>query len=336
MLNFRSNLLVLFFLSLLLNHAIGEERYFMRVGTGSISGVYYATGNTICRFIRKYSINDNTLDVSCSVQSTPGTMYNLNALRNGDLELAAAQEDWAYDAYNGTGLFSSMQPMSSLRSLFSTHKEAFTVLVRKDLGIRDFDGIKHRIVNIGAPGTGVRGTMEKIMRVKGWTSGDFKLTTELSSSEQVRALCDGKIDVMTMVIGHPSGLFQEASATCSVQLVSLDDETRKKLLLDHPYYYSYDIPVDLYPGLAEEETKTIAVKSGFYVLEDFSDDKAYKLVSSVFSNFSALQGTHPAFSHITKVDLIPEAGNIPIHSGAKQFYKQIGLLRDSGGKSYPE
>ncbi|KYH12362.1 TAXI family TRAP transporter solute-binding subunit [Neorickettsia sp. 179522] len=336
MLNFRSNLAMLFFLSVLLNHAVGEERYFMRVGTGSISGVYYATGNAICRFIKKHSISDNALDVYCSVQSTPGTMYNLNALRNGDLELAAAQGDWAYDAYNGTGLFSSMQPMSSLRSLFSTHKEAFTVLVRKELGIKSFDEIKDKIVNIGAPGTGVRGTMEKIMRAKGWTSADFKLTTELNSSEQVRALCDGKIDVMTMVIGHPSGLFQEASATCNVQLVSLDDETRKKLLLDHPYYYSYDIPAALYPGLAEKEIKTIAVKSGFYVLEDFSDDKAYKLVSSVFSNFAILQSTHPAFSHITKVDLIPEAGNVPIHSGAKQFYKQIGLLQDSKENSYPE
>lgn len=322
---------VLLLLSLLLlNPAVAEEHYFMRVGTGPISGVYYTTGNAVCRFIKKYSMNDKSLNVFCSVQSTPGTMYNLNALRNGDLEVAAAQGDWGHDAYRGTGLFTSMQPMSHLRSLFATHKEAFTALVRKRSNIRKFSDIKNKIVNIGAPGTGVRGTIEKIMEVKGWTTSDFKLATEMSSSEQVQALCDGKIDVMTMTVGHPNGLFQEASATCDVQFIELDKEIREKLLADYAYYYPYTIRAELYPALAEkEDVDTISVRSVFYANGNLSDDKAYKLISSIFRNFSSLQNTHPIFLHLAKPDLIPDSKNVPLHPGVVRFYKQVGLLQDS-------
>ncbi|AHX11181.1 TRAP transporter solute receptor, TAXI family protein [Neorickettsia helminthoeca str. Oregon] len=321
-------LLLLFFLSTTSVYA--TERYFLRIGTGSISGVYYATGNAVCRFLKKHSVADKTLDIFCSVQSTPGAMYNLNALRHGDLEIAASQGDWAYDIYHGVGQFSSMKPMTSLRSLFATHKEAFTVLVRTNSNIKSFDEIKGKIVNIGAPGTGVRGTIENIMRAKGWTTRDFKVATELNSSEQVQALCDGKIDVMTTVIGHPSGLFQEALATCGVQFLSLDEETQQKLVSDYPYYYSYHIPIDLYPGVTPQESiKTVAVKSVFYVRKDFPEDKAYKLVGSIFQNFSTLQSIHPAFANLIKVDLVPENVDAPIHPGAQKYYKHIGLLRDS-------
>ena len=128
-----------------------------------ISGVYYTTGNAICRFLEKKSYTDQATNIKCSVQSTPGAMYNLNALKNNDLEIAIAQSDWEYHVFNSTGIFKDKKPMKDLRSIFTTHKEAFTVMVKTSSGINSFDDIKGKIVNIGAPGTGVRGTIEDIM-----------------------------------------------------------------------------------------------------------------------------------------------------------------------------
>lgn len=301
------------------------EIKFIRIATASISGVYYSTGNAVCRFLKKQSHLNEDMDIFCSVQSTPGAMYNLNALRNGDVEIAIAQGDWEYQALKGIGVFEKMGPMTNLRSMFTTHREALTILVREDSGIEKFDDIQGKIVNIGAPGTGVRGTIESVMKSKGWTKDSFKLATELNSSEQGQALCDGKIDVMLHVIGHPNGSFQEVTATCNTKFISLDKETLDKLLVEYPYYSYYEVPTKLYNG-RDEIVPTIAVKSTFYTRSDFPEDEVYMIMESVFNNFSTLKQLHPVFSNLTKSDLVPK--ETPIHAGALKYYKKFGLIQD--------
>jgi TRAP transporter TAXI family solute receptor len=305
---------------------------FVRIATASISGVYYSTGNAVCRFIKKQShLNDN-MNIFCSVQSTPGAMYNLNALRNGDVEIAIAQGDWEYQAFNALGVFKQLGPMTNLRSMFTTHREALTILVREDSGINSFNDIQGKIVNIGAPGTGVRGTIETVMKAKGWTKDNFKLATELNSSEQGQALCDGKIDVMLHVIGHPNGAFQEVTATCKAKFIPLDQDTLEQLLSEYPYYSYYEVPTKLYMG-EDEIIPTIAVRSTFYTRSDFPNDEVYMILESVFNNFSSLKQLHPAFSNLAKSDLIPKETATPIHEGALQYYKKVGLIQDENNSS---
>lgn len=300
---------------------------FIRIGTASVSGLYYATGGAICKFLQKSRAYDNTKNLYCSVQSTPGAMYNLNALRNHDLEIAIAQGDWEYNAVKGINTFKAFGPMLGLRSIISTHKEGFTVLVRKSSNINNFDDIRGKIVNIGAPGTGVRGTMENVMQIKNWTKADFKLATELNSGEQAQALCDGKIDVMLNVIGHPNGLFQEATATCESKFIPLDKETLEKLINEFNYYSYYEIPGKIYMG-NEEATPTIAVQSSFYTLADTPDSEVYDIIEAVFDNFTTLKNLHPAFYNLTKADLVPKTLS-PIHEGALKYYKRVGLIQES-------
>ncbi|MEQ8502054.1 MAG: TAXI family TRAP transporter solute-binding subunit, partial [Sneathiellaceae bacterium] len=59
-----------------------------------------------------------------------------------------------------------------------------SVVARADSGIKTFDDLKGKRVNVGNPGSGQRGTMEVVMEKKGWTMDDFKLTSELKSAEQ--------------------------------------------------------------------------------------------------------------------------------------------------------
>ncbi|NMV21714.1 TAXI family TRAP transporter solute-binding subunit, partial [Vibrio parahaemolyticus] len=84
------------------------------------TGVYYPTGGAICRLVNK-SREDH--GIRCSVESTGGSIYNINTLRAGELDLGIAQSDWQYHAYKGTSKFEESGPFKELRAVFSVHPE---------------------------------------------------------------------------------------------------------------------------------------------------------------------------------------------------------------------
>jgi len=156
------------------------------------------------------------------VESTGGSVYNLNTIRAGELDMGVAQSDWQYHAYNGTSKFKDAGANKDLRAVFSVHPEPFTVVARAGSGIKNFTDLKGKRVNIGNPGSGQRGTMEVLMDAMGWKKSDFTLASELKAAEQSKALCDNKIDAMVYTVGHPSGSIKEATTTCDAVLVTVD------------------------------------------------------------------------------------------------------------------
>ena len=82
-------------------------------------------------------------------------------------------------------------------------------------------GLKGKVVNIGNPGSGQRGTMEELMKAMGVDNSFFKSVTELTSSEQVKALCDGKIDAFGYSVGFPNGAMEQA-ATCAAKAMPIN------------------------------------------------------------------------------------------------------------------
>jgi len=181
--------------------AVASDYTFVTIGTGGVTGVYYPTGGAIARLVNK---GKKEHGLRATVESTGGSVYNLNAIAAGELDMGVAQSDWQYHAYHGTSKFADQGPNKDLRAVFSVHPEPFTVVARADSGIKNFKDLKGKRVNIGNPGSGQRGTMEVLMGALGWTKDDFKLASELKSAEQSKALCDNKIDAMVFTVGHPS------------------------------------------------------------------------------------------------------------------------------------
>ena len=125
------------------------------------------------------------------------------------MQFGVAQSDWQHHAYNGSSKWKGKQ-YKKLRAVFSVHPEPFQLIARKGSGIKNWAGLKGKVVNIGNPGSGQRGTMEVLMKAKGTSVGDFKQATALTSSEQVGALCDGKVDAIAYTVGVPNGAIGQA------------------------------------------------------------------------------------------------------------------------------
>ncbi len=298
------------------------DQTFVTIGTGGVTGVYYPTGGAICRLVNKTRKQHG---IRCTVESTGGSVYNLNTIAAGELDMGVAQSDWQYHAYNGTSKFKEKGPNKDLRAVFSIHPEPFTVVARKDSGIKNFKDLKGKRVNIGNPGSGQRGTMEVVMKAFGWTKSDFKLASELKSAEQSKALCDNKIDAMVFTVGHPSGSIKEASTSCDSVLVNVTGPEIDKLVAENDYYRKAVIPGGMYRG-TDEDTHTFGVGATFVTSAKVPEDVIYNVVKAVFENFDEFKKLHPAFRVLKKEEMIKDGLSAPLHKGAVKYYKEAGLM----------
>ena len=304
------------------SQAEAANNQFVTIGTGGVTGVYYPTGGAICRLVNK---TRKTHGIRCSVESTGGSVYNLNTIRAGELDMGVAQSDWQYHAYHGTSKFKDQGANKDLRAVFSVHPEPFTVVARADSGIKNFADLKGKRVNIGNPGSGQRGTMEVVMAAMGMTKDSFKLASELKSSEQSKALCDNKIDAMVFTVGHPSGSIKEASTSCDSVLVTVDGPAVDKLVADNDYYRTATIPGGMYRG-TDADTKTFGVGATFVSSAKVPEEVIYNVVKAVFENFDDFKKLHPAFANLKPSEMIKDGLSAPLHKGAAKYYKEAGMM----------
>jgi len=301
---------------------MAQAEEFITIGTGGVTGVYYPTGGAICRLVNKGRKDHG---IRCSVESTGGSVYNINTIREGELEFGVAQSDWQFHAYNGTSKFKDAGAFTGLRAVFSVHPEPFTVVARADAGIANFDDLKGKRVNIGNPGSGQRGTMEVLLEAKGMTTGDFALATELKAAEQSAALCDNQIDAMVYTVGHPSGSIQEATTACDSVLVTVDGAAVTGLVDDNPFYRTATIPGGMYRG-NDADTETFGVGATFVTSDAVSDEAVYAVVKSVMENIEDFRKLHPAFANLDPKAMASAGLSAPLHPGAAKYYKEAGLI----------
>lgn len=318
------SLAVIFTSLLMLTEQSFAATKYISIGTGAITGVYYPAGGAICRLINRGRKDHG---VRCSVESTGGSVSNLNAVQNGAIDFGVVQSDWQYHAYNGTGFFGDQKPFKDMRSVFSLYTETFTMAVLERSGIETLDDILGKKVNFGPQGSGMYATMEVLTTIKGWSKDDFQAVTYLQPSEQPKALCEGKIDVMVYAAGNPNGVLQEATQSCRVKIISVDRKTIDKLIETNPFYVRAVIPGGVYAGNSKD-VESFGVKAGVITSKKTSPEIVYQMTKAVFENFDNFKTLHPVFASLKKEDMISQGSSAPIHEGALKYFKEVGLIKN--------
>ncbi|WP_457756328.1 TAXI family TRAP transporter solute-binding subunit [Thermodesulfatator indicus] len=302
---------------------VSSAQKFITIGTGSVTGVYYPTGGAICRLMNK---ERKITGVRCTVESTGGSVYNVNMIKKGELDFGIAQSDVVYQAFTGTGRFKG-KPIKNLRVVMSIHPELMTLVVRKDSGIKSFYDLKGKTINIGNPGSGQEATSRAIFEYCKNVVSLKDITPEyLKASECPNALKDRKIEGYFYMVGHPTANIKDAANSVDIDLINLDNvPCIKKLVEDKPYYAWGTISAKMYRGV-NHPTNTFGVKA-ILVTSDKMDPKiVYNMVKVILDNFDTFKKMHPAYKHLTKKDLLKGFDKSMMHPGAVKAFKEAGLL----------
>ncbi len=298
------------------------ERSFMSIGTGSVTGVYYPAGGSICYLVNK---NRDRHDIRCTVESSDGSRQNVENILSGIIDFGIVQSDIQYHAVNGTSGFENVGPAENLRSVMSLHYEAFTVVARAGSNMKHIRDTQGSHMNIGNPGSGQRETMAVLMKAMGWGEDFFSEVYDLKASEQSNALCNGDIDAMVYTVGHPNASINEAFALCQSNLLDVTGPEIDRLIAENEYYSKVSIPGGMYRG-QDDSTQTFGLSATVMTRASTSEEDVYEMAKAVFEDLETFRNLHPAFSDLDPARMVSEGLSAPMHPGAFRYYREAGLI----------
>lgn len=294
---------------------------FITIGTGGVTGTYYPTGGAICQMVNK---NKKTTNIRCSVESTGGSVYNVNTIKAGELDFGISQSDTAYQAYKGEGKFKDAS-VPELRSAIAIYPELLALVVSKKSGIEKITDLKGKRINMDSPGSGTAMTADVVFDAFGIKRSDLALANELKSSEGPTLLQDNNIDGYFFVAGHPTANIKDAANSVDINIVPIEGPQIDALVAKYPYYAKGTISGTFYKGV-EKDVPSIGVKAVLVTSSKVKDEVVYQVVKTILDNFDKFKELHPSYKTITKESLL-EGLSVPQHPGAIKAFKEAGLLK---------
>lgn len=295
------------------------------IGTGGITGVYYPAGGAIAKMVSKKS---KEYGFRATVESTDGSVFNINAIMEGEFEFGIVQSDRQYEAAQGLEEWKKKGPQKDLRAVFSIHPEILTLLATADSGIKTIKDIKGKRINIGNPGSGQHQNSIDALTAVGFDYKKDIKAEEANVHDASELLQKGQLDAFFYTVGHPSEAFKEATTSATkVRFVSISGHGIDKFIEEKPYYTKSVIPIELYVGAANKaDVDSFGVKATFVTSVKIPAHIVYAITKEVFENFEEFKQLHPAFKSLTKKGML-EGLSAPIHPGAVKYYKESGLMK---------
>ena len=287
----------------------------MTMGTGGTAGTYYAFGGVLGQYIK------NNAGIDVTVVSTDGSKANIESIDSGDYQLGTVQSDVMAYAWAGSRSFEANGKIDSFRVVAGLYAEAVQ-LITMDPAIKSVADLAGKSVSIGAPGSGVYFNAVDVLTAAGLTEDDIKPQYQ-SFADSTDALKDGKIDAAFIVAGPPTSAITELATTNGVNLINIDGTVRDKILSKCPYYKTYTIPADTYPGQTEP-VSTITVQATVVVSAQADEDTVYKLTSAIFDHVDDITKENAKGAEL-KLETATSITTVPYHAGAAKYYAEHGI-----------
>lgn len=294
---------------------------FITFGTGEITGTYYPRGQFICNLINKYQGKEK---IRCSIESTNGSVHNINSVESGEFNFAISQSDTINYAINSKKSFKNKK-IEKLRSVISIYPELLTFIVSKKSNIKTIEDVIGKRINIGNSNSGSYVTTEELFDEFNIKKDSLKLSTGLNAEDTADALRDNRIDGFSFVVGHPAQNIIDSANSLPISILPIKGKRIDKFLEKNKHFSKAIIPANLYKGISKP-IETIGIKAVIITSSDVSEKLVYNFVKIIFENFDEFKKSHLVYKNITKKSLLEGLG-AQQHKGAKKYFKEINFLK---------
>ena len=281
--------------------------------TGGAQGTYYGFGGVLAS-----KVSEKT-PTKITTISSGGAKANIEAMDDGDAQLAFIQSDVGAYAYKGTRLFDeSITNFSTVAALYMEQVQIVTL----NPDIKTVADLKGKNVSVGAAGSGTYFNALDLMKVYELDfNSDIKPTYQ-SFGDSVEALQDGKIDAAFIVAGAPTVAVTSLAATNKIYLVGIDDEHILKLRAESPYYSMSVIPKNVYG--TDEDVTTVAVGAVVVARDDVLVSDVYNFLWGVFENKDEITAAHAKGADLD-LNFAASYSAVPYHPGAVKYFGEKGM-----------
>lgn len=303
------------------------------IGTGDVSGLYYPTGNILCRLAEQAQ---TASPIHCSIESTAGSLANLEGLRNQQLDLAIIQSDVMWRSYLGQweikqASTSPPKKFDELRLLFPLYPEPFTVVTRSEDKLTHFKQLKDKNINVSAQSSGAYATLSTLMEILEWKPSDITLKGYTEPRQQAKALCNGEVDAIIYVMGHPNRSIRQLAQTCPIKLLPIEGSEVDNLIQYHHYYHSMSIAPG-YDSLNTPNIATFGVNANLVTTASLPEPLAYEITKTIYNHLKQHKFIFPPLNQFDPDSIQQISQEVPLHDGAKRFFTEEKLLPTNAPK----
>ena len=276
--------------------------------TGGAQGTYYGFGGVLAG-----KVGEKT-STTITVITSGGSKANIEAMDDGDAQLAFVQSDVGAYAYKGTRLFEEkFTGFSTVANLYMEQVQIVTL----NPEIKTVADLKGKNVSVGAAGSGVYFNAVDVLEVYGLDINKDIKPTYQSFGDSVEALQDGKIDAAFIVAGAPTTAVTSLAATKKIHLVGFDDEHVMALIAKSPYYSMNVIKKDVYG--TDDDVVTVAVGAVVVARDDVSEADVYNFLYGVFENVGEITAAHAKGAELN-LSFAASYTAVPYHKGAVKYF----------------
>lgn len=309
-----------------------QELRFFSIGTGGTGGTYYPLGGTIATAI---SNPPGSLPCdeggSCGVpgliavaQASRGSVDNIEGILADRFQSGFVQSDVAYSAFTGGPLFADRAPVVELRAIAALYPEHIQLVARADAGIRSVAHLAGKRVSLDEVGSGSYVNATQILAAFGLRETDLS-ASYLKAEPSADAMIAGELDAFFITSGYPTNAIIELGSRIPITLVAIEGDQADRLIQEFQFYNQDIVPDGVYPNVGE--TRTLTVGAQWVTREDVESELIYEITRALWLPQTArlLEVGH-ARGSLVRLDTSLEGIAIPLHPGAEQFYREVGLI----------
>lgn len=317
-----------------------QEAQFFRIAAAATSGTFFEIGGVIASAISKPAGSPPCgQGGSCGVpglvavaQATQGSVENLRMIASGQIESGIAQSDIVSWAYAGTGIFAADGPTKRLRAIASLFPESIQIVVRATSSIQTLADLRGRRISLGQTESGTLADARIVLAASGLAETDL-MAEYLRPGVAVANVADGTLDGFFLIGGVPVPAIRELASTTPIRLIPIDDAVYSKMTESPSSYRRSVIPAETYSGVSME-TPSIGFDAIWVTSADASEDLIYAITKALWNEATRrLLEAHNPIGKQVRLENALEGISVPLHPGAKRFYREAGLAVEEDGSA---
>ena len=287
--------------------------------TAGESGALYAVGAAIT------NLWDTEISyVSASSQASKGGIENLNLTSEGEAQVSIAISSNCYQCLNGTDSFEGYA-YEDLKVIGGLYFNPNQMVVTANSGIDSVAGVKGKHFAVAAAGSSVEGECMNHFTAAGLNYPDDIQAEYIAFGDAADMLQNGTIDGAWIMSGAPAAAVTQA-CTAGCKLVNIGDDIISTLQKDYPWYASMTIPAGTYPN-QDKDVQTSAIKMVMFCRGDLDEQTVYDLTKCFWENIDKLGEAQKNLAGLTPEAAVVDIADLPLHSGAEKYYKEIGVVK---------
>ena len=276
------------------------------LATGGTAGTYYPYGGAMSKIW-----NSKIPGMNVTAQATGASVENVRLMNKDEVELALVQSDTIDFAFKAQETFK--EKLTKMAGVAVLYPELIHIVVRGDLDIDSFSGLRGKKIGVGAPGSGTEANYRQLLDIHKMSKDDVS-AQYLSFAESADQFKDNRIDAFMVTGGVPTSAIMDVATQRSIKILAIPDTMLSILTNKYPFLSGAVIPANAYKGVTSD-VKTAAVNAVLIAHPKLSTDVVYNLTKALFENQAELAAAH-AKGKVLSLQDAATGISIPLHPGA--------------------